>query len=296
MPSLTVENYAKAIYQLALRGGRWRCRDGPNCGCARRVARHRDEHAQNARRKQPGDIHALRGRAADAVGPGAGPASVAAASADRAVSQPNAQSQLGRSPRRSRAHGARRERLRWSTGSTPTWAIRRPIRTATRFRKADGTVAAAADRPLADCAVGDRFRIARVIDQSTGVSSLFVAGGLGDRREGSLVAKRRGTTKCVTIRLAAHEKTVIAAKRRQIDGALDPIPLLIAAYVRAYRASFDGGRRPRVQLRTVGRSARPSGEGPLQRGPREPGQGGNTAAISPRLFVWGPLTGGRSDR
>jgi hypothetical protein len=30
-------------------------------------------------------------------------------------------------------------------------------------------------------------------------------------------------------------------------------------------------------------------EGPLQWGRYEPGQGGNTAAISLRLFVWGPL-------
>src|SRR3954462_14749563 len=33
--------------------------------------------------------------------------------------------------------------------------------------KADGTVDAAAARALADCAVGDRFRVARVIDQSS---------------------------------------------------------------------------------------------------------------------------------
>ena len=35
------------------------------------------------------------------------------------------------------------------------------------------------------------------------------------------------------------------------------------------------------------------GEGPLQWGPCEPGQGGNTAAISLRFFVWGPLVDGR---
>jgi len=35
-------------------------------------------------------------------------------------------------------------------------------------------------------------------------------------------------------------------------------------------------------------------EGPLQWEPCEPGQGGNTAAISLRYFVWGPLVGGRS--
>src|SRR5258705_9770074 len=32
--------------------------------------------------------------------------------------------------------------------------------------KADGTMAAAADRSLADCAAGERFRIARLVDQS----------------------------------------------------------------------------------------------------------------------------------
>jgi len=36
-----------------------------------------------------------------------------------------------------------------------------------------------------------------------------------------------------------------------------------------------------------------AGEGSLQWGPYEPGQGGDAAAISLCLFVWGPLADGR---
>ena len=58
-------------------------------------------------------------------------------------------------------------------------------------------------------------------------------------------------------------------------------------------ATFDGACRWAYNLKEVRSTA--SGEGPLQRGPYEPGQGGNTAAISLCLFVWRPLTGGRKD-
>src|SRR3954463_8079335 len=65
-------------------------------------------------------------------------------------------------------------------------------------------------------------------------------------------------------------------------------------FVRSSYRSFDG-----ICLDAYNRGAAlfaTAGEGPLQRGPYEPGQGGNTAAISLRLFVWRPLTGGRGKR
>ena len=65
MASLTVENYVKTIYQLA-RAGRGRGGDRPDCRRAGRVARHGHQHAQDARREQPGHLHAVRRRAADA--------------------------------------------------------------------------------------------------------------------------------------------------------------------------------------------------------------------------------------
>jgi DtxR family Mn-dependent transcriptional regulator len=73
--------------------------------------------------------------------------------------------------------------------------------------KADGTVAAAADRPLADCAVGDRFRIARVIDQSSEFLRYLSQAGLAIGAQGSLVAKD-DMHQCVTIRLGSDETTL----------------------------------------------------------------------------------------
>ena len=73
--------------------------------------------------------------------------------------------------------------------------------------KADGTVAAAADRPLADCAVGDRFRIARVIDQSSDFLRYLSQAGLAIGVQGSLVAKD-DMHQCVTIRLGSDETTL----------------------------------------------------------------------------------------
>jgi DtxR family Mn-dependent transcriptional regulator len=73
--------------------------------------------------------------------------------------------------------------------------------------KADGTVAAAADRPLADCAVGDRFRIARVIDQSSEFLRYLSQAGLAIGAQGSLVSKD-DLHECVTIRLGGDETTL----------------------------------------------------------------------------------------
>jgi DtxR family Mn-dependent transcriptional regulator len=53
----------------------------------------------------------------------------------------------------------------------------------------DGTIAAAADRPLAQCAVGERFRIARVIDQSPEFLRYLSQAGLEIGAQGSLTAK-----------------------------------------------------------------------------------------------------------
>ena len=64
---------------------------------------------------------------------------------------------------------------------------------------------------------------------------------------------------------------------------------------RCTATAFDRGRARRTNTERPTDPRRAiSGEGPLQWGPCEPGQGGNTAAISVRLFVWGPLTGDRT--
>jgi len=52
---------------------------------------------------------------------------------------------------------------------------------------------------------------------------------------------------------------------------------------------------PSVQRVVWRLTATAVGEGSLQWGPSEPGQGGDTAAISLCLFVWGPLADGRKE-
>jgi DtxR family transcriptional regulator, Mn-dependent transcriptional regulator len=71
--------------------------------------------------------------------------------------------------------------------------------------RADGTVAAAADRSLADCSVGDRFRVARVIDQSSEFLRYLSQAGLEIGAQGSLVAND-AVRERVTIRLGDNEK------------------------------------------------------------------------------------------
>jgi DtxR family Mn-dependent transcriptional regulator len=79
---------------------------------------------------------------------------------------------------------------------------------------AEGTMAAAADRPLAECAAGDRFEIARVIDQSPDFLRHLSQIGLAIGARGSLV-ENDGAQERLTIRLGAGEQTLprgIAAK------------------------------------------------------------------------------------
>jgi DtxR family Mn-dependent transcriptional regulator len=73
--------------------------------------------------------------------------------------------------------------------------------------KADGTVDAAADRSLADCVVGDRFRVARVIDQSSEFLRYLSHAGLAIGAQGSLIANDAARER-VTIRLGNDEKTL----------------------------------------------------------------------------------------
>jgi DtxR family Mn-dependent transcriptional regulator len=71
----------------------------------------------------------------------------------------------------------------------------------------DGTMAAAADRSLAECKVGERFRLARVADQSPEFLRYLSQSGLEIGAQGSLVAND-ATRDSVTIRLAGESKTL----------------------------------------------------------------------------------------
>ena len=83
----------------------------------------------------------------------------------------------------------------------------RPTRTATRSRSADGTIAAAADRPLAECAAGERFRVARVTDQSPEFLRYLSQAGLEIGAQGSLVANDAARDN-MTIDIADENKTL----------------------------------------------------------------------------------------
>jgi DtxR family transcriptional regulator, Mn-dependent transcriptional regulator len=73
--------------------------------------------------------------------------------------------------------------------------------------KADGTMAAVADRSLADCSAGDRFRVARVIDQSPDFLRHLSQIGLSIGAQGSLVANDAGC-ESLTIRLGSDVQTL----------------------------------------------------------------------------------------
>lgn len=80
--------------------------------------------------------------------------------------------------------------------------------------KADGTVAAAADRPLSECREGDRFRVARVVDQSSEFLRYLSQSGLAIGVQGAIVGYDQGY-KRLTIRIGAGEQTLprdVAAK------------------------------------------------------------------------------------
>jgi DtxR family Mn-dependent transcriptional regulator len=71
----------------------------------------------------------------------------------------------------------------------------------------DGTMAAVADRSLAECAVGERFRIARVIDQSPEFLRYLSQAGLQIGAQGSLVTNDSGRD-TMTIRVDERDKTL----------------------------------------------------------------------------------------
>jgi DtxR family Mn-dependent transcriptional regulator len=73
--------------------------------------------------------------------------------------------------------------------------------------QADGTVAPAADRSLAECAVGERFRVARVVDQSPEFLRYLTESGLEIGAQGSLVANEPSQEN-VTIQLAGKNHTL----------------------------------------------------------------------------------------
>lgn len=73
--------------------------------------------------------------------------------------------------------------------------------------QADGTIAAAADRPLAECTAGEQFRLARVTDQSPEFLRYLSQAGLEIGAHGSLVANEPSRTN-VTIRLAGQDTTL----------------------------------------------------------------------------------------
>jgi DtxR family Mn-dependent transcriptional regulator len=73
--------------------------------------------------------------------------------------------------------------------------------------QADGTIAAAADRSLAECAPGERFRVARVIDQSPEFLRYLSQSGIEIGAQGQLVASEE-SDECLTIRLAGENRTL----------------------------------------------------------------------------------------
>ena len=73
--------------------------------------------------------------------------------------------------------------------------------------QSDGTIAAAADRSLADCVVGDRFRVARVVDQSPEFLRYLSQAGVAIGSQGSLVANEP-TGKTMAIRLGSEVKVL----------------------------------------------------------------------------------------
>jgi DtxR family transcriptional regulator, Mn-dependent transcriptional regulator len=69
--------------------------------------------------------------------------------------------------------------------------------------QADGSMAAAADRPLSACKAGERFRVARVIDQSPAFLRYLTETGIEIGAEGSLLANEP-TAQNVSIRIAGE--------------------------------------------------------------------------------------------
>lgn len=62
---------------------------------------------------------------------------------------------------------------------------------------ADGTVAVISDRPLADCATGERFHVSRVTDQSPEFLRFLSQSGLEIGTSGSLIAREPGEDRVI---------------------------------------------------------------------------------------------------
>jgi DtxR family Mn-dependent transcriptional regulator len=73
--------------------------------------------------------------------------------------------------------------------------------------KADGTVAAPADRRLVDCAAGERFHVARVTDQSPDFLRFLSQAGLEIGTSGALVANEPSADK-VTISIGGANQSL----------------------------------------------------------------------------------------
>ncbi|HVT29887.1 MAG TPA: metal-dependent transcriptional regulator [Lacipirellulaceae bacterium] len=71
--------------------------------------------------------------------------------------------------------------------------------------KADGTMAAPADRSLAECSAGERFRIARVVDQSPDFLRHLSQIGLAIGAQGSIAANNEACED-LTIRLGGEDQ------------------------------------------------------------------------------------------
>jgi DtxR family Mn-dependent transcriptional regulator len=79
----------------------------------------------------------------------------------------------------------------------------------------DGTMAAAADRSLAECAAGEKFRIARVADQSPEFLRQLSQRGLEIGAQGSLVVNDPARD-IVTMRIAGQSKSLSRAAAQKI--------------------------------------------------------------------------------
>ncbi len=71
--------------------------------------------------------------------------------------------------------------------------------------QADGSMAAAADRPLSQCKPGEKFRVARVVDQSPTFLRSLTESGLEIDSQG-LVASNELSQNTVTIRLEGQDR------------------------------------------------------------------------------------------
>ena len=73
--------------------------------------------------------------------------------------------------------------------------------------KADGTVAATADKRLAECSAGERFHVTRVTDQSPEFLRFLSQAGLQIGTTGSLIANERADDQ-VTVCVAGRNRTL----------------------------------------------------------------------------------------